>query len=406
MKGGTKSFQKNANISMVLRSIRQNDRISRIDIARNLGLNRSTITYIVSQLLEQGIIRAEAEGDAAAQGGRKPIFLGINPEYGCILGLEMQYLKGHAVLIDLGGRMLHKEIVDYEKGEAPFEDKFKDVYERLRKKIRRLGLPLLGIGLGLPGLVDPFAGKIIKSTFLKLEEYDFAEGVQSSIPVPVLIDNDANCCALAEMTAHRSEGIKDLIYLLPKFNTTEKEYRSVGVVGMGVGIIADGKVYYGHNFSAGEFRSVFWELGQPEQVGISSEELIRIDRDGSVLRRLIEELCVNLSVVVSLLDPGRIYVGGDLCNHFDTFMEVLVSEMGTRFAGVPRNRGKFYPTDYNEFDVASGAGTMFLEQLFNLPELKRLDTYYTIDWESIFKRAHPELARKAAEAHQPQGISR
>jgi predicted NBD/HSP70 family sugar kinase len=396
MKGGTKSFQKNANISLVLRSIRENDRISRIEIARDLGLNRSTITYIVSQLLEQGIIRAEAEGDAAAQGGRKPIFLGINPEYGCILGLEMQYQKGHVVLIDLGGSVLHREVVDYHEGKAPFEDKFTYLYERLLGTIRRRGLPLLGIGIGLPGLVDPFTGKIIKSTFHKLTEYDFAKKVQSSVSVPVLIDNDANCCALAEMTAHREEGIKDLIYLLPKFNTTEKEYRRVGVVGMGLGIITDGKVYYGHDYSAGEFRSVFWEQGLHEQLGISSEELIRIDRDRQVLRRLIKELCFNLSVILSLLNPGRIYVGGDLCNHFDTFMDVLKTEMGTRFVGIPRNRGKFFPTDYDEFDVAAGAATMFLEHLFNLPELKRLDTYYTIDWESIFKRTHPELAESVS----------
>jgi hypothetical protein len=115
-----------------------------------------------------------------------------------------------------------------------------------------------------------------------------------------------------------------------------------------------------------------------------------------VLRRLIKELCFNLSVILSLLNPGRIYVGGDLCNHFDTFMDVLKTEMGTRFVGIPRNRGKFFPTDYDEFDVAAGAATMFLEHLFNLPELKRLDTYYTIDWESIFKRAHPELAESVS----------
>ena len=402
MKGGTKSFQKNANISLVLRSIRQNGRISRIEIARNLGLNRSTITYIVSQLLEQGIIRTEAEGDAAAQGGRKPIFLGLNPEYGCILGLEMQYLKGHAVLMDLGGRVFHQEIVEY--AEAPFEDKFSNIYTRLRERIHESGLPLLGIGLGLPGLVDPFAGKIIKSTFHKLENYDFAQKVQSRVPVPVLIDNDANCCALAEMTAHRNEGIKDLIYLLPKFNTGEKEYRKVGVVGMGIGIITDGKVYYGHDYSAGEFRSVFWELGQHEQVGLSSEDLIRIDRDRAVLRRLIKELCFNLSVVISLLNPGRIYIGGDLCNQFDTFMEILNTEMETRYIGVKRNRDKFFPTDYDEFDVAAGAATVFLEHLFNLPELRRLDTYYTIDWESLFTRARPDITDAAAVLPQPREL--
>ncbi|MFP4562879.1 MAG: ROK family transcriptional regulator [Spirochaetia bacterium] len=396
MKGGTKSFQKNANISLVLRSIRQNGRISRIEIARNLGLNRSTITYIVAHLLDQGIIRAEAEGYAAAGGGRKPIFLGLNPEYGCTLGLEMQYLKGHAVLTDLVGSVLYREVVEYGEGTTTFKDKFTYIYERMQDKIRRLGLPLLGVGIGLPGLVDPFAGKIIKSTFHKLEGYDFAQEVQAGIPVPVLIDNDANCCALAEMTAHREEGIKDLIYLLPKFNTEEKEYRKVGVVGMGIGIIADGKVYYGHDYSAGELRSVFWERGLHEQVGIPSEELLRIDRDPSVLRRLIRELCFNLSVIISLLNPGRIYVGGDLCSHFATFMDVLDTEMKTRFVSVPRNRRKFFPTDYDEFDVAAGAATMFLEHLFNLPELKRLDTYYTIDWNSIFMRSHPELAESVS----------
>ena len=77
------------NISRVLRLIWQLKGISRIEIAQQLGIDKSTVTKIVSSLEEIGIIRAFAQGNAGPQGGRKPIHLEIVPDFGMAVGFEI-----------------------------------------------------------------------------------------------------------------------------------------------------------------------------------------------------------------------------------------------------------------------------------------------------------------------------
>lgn len=91
------------NTSRVMREIWINKQISRIQIAKNLGLDKSTISSIVANLLNDGIIREHAEGEAGPQGGRKPVYLTLNRSYACVLGIEFRPESYTAVAVDLQG---------------------------------------------------------------------------------------------------------------------------------------------------------------------------------------------------------------------------------------------------------------------------------------------------------------
>ena len=78
------------NSSRVLRDIWIHKETSRIQIARNLGLDKSTISSIISELLRIGIVSETTEGEAGPQGGRKPVMLMLNRSYGCVVGIEMR----------------------------------------------------------------------------------------------------------------------------------------------------------------------------------------------------------------------------------------------------------------------------------------------------------------------------
>ena len=91
------------NASRVLKILWQNRKLSRIDISRILNLDKSTVTKIVSTLQEKNIIEILNEGDASPQGGRKPIFLEINKNYGLVLGIEIQTRTYQAVGLNLHG---------------------------------------------------------------------------------------------------------------------------------------------------------------------------------------------------------------------------------------------------------------------------------------------------------------
>jgi len=385
MQGGTKSFQKNANLSLVLRTIRLHETISRIKIAGILGLNRSTITNIVTQLLDENIIHVISKGESPTQGGRKPVFLGLNPNFGVVLGMEIQYNRCRAVLLSIDGRSLVKKTIPFDTA-ASIEERCSTTYKIIKREIKSSEIPIIGVGIGLPGLIDPHGGKIIESFSLKQHHFDFANIIASEFSVPVLIDNDANCCAWGELVANRGRGPNNFIYILPKFNTEEEDYDNIEIVGIGVGTVINGNVYYGNNYAAGEFRSIFWKKGNKEQVALRSEDLRKIGADESILRAFIKEVCFNLSVIISLLNPGRIYIGGDLGKHYGLVQEVIQSDLDDTFIGFTDNGCEIAPTDYDIYDVAVGAANMFLEKLFDIPGLSRTSTYYSLDWETIFAR--------------------
>ena len=94
---------KGFNISRVLRHLWQKKGISRVEIAKELTLDKSTITNIVSGLMKKGVVHEMAEGKSSPQGGRKPIQLAINKDYGCVAGIEIQPNYYEIVVVNLEG---------------------------------------------------------------------------------------------------------------------------------------------------------------------------------------------------------------------------------------------------------------------------------------------------------------
>ncbi len=312
-----------------------------------------------------------------------------------MLGLEIQYHQCRAVVVSIDGTLRFKKTIPLNSRSKDFSEVFFDIVHALKKDIRSLGIPLIGIGVGIPGWVNPDNGLIVNSLSLKLKNYDFASAVASKMEIPVLIDNDANCCAWGELVASKDKGPKNFLYIFARFNTKAKDYKKTGVVGIGIGVVFDDKVYYGNNFSAGEFRSVKWKNINAEQVGIPSEELIEINKNPSVLKAFIKELGINLSVVISIFNPGRIYIGGELCKHYNLVMDVIRKELRDFYIGNSENGCDFQPADYDEYDVAAGAADMYIEKLFDIPKLRAAKTYYSLTWETVFARLKSHGSEKS-----------
>jgi DNA-binding transcriptional regulator LsrR (DeoR family) len=84
------NFQKNANMSMAARLLWRYPGISRIDIAKKLGVYRSTISNIINALVETGVVLESRKENCSSLGGRKPLQLELNPDFGCVAGIELQ----------------------------------------------------------------------------------------------------------------------------------------------------------------------------------------------------------------------------------------------------------------------------------------------------------------------------
>ena len=113
-------FQKNANTALVTQAIWLSGEVSRVDISRSLHLYRSTVTNIISFLLDSGVVLEGETSSSPSQGGRKPILLKLNDNFGCVFGIDIQPSHYRLSILSFSGKTLCEEKGSL--GELSFEE--------------------------------------------------------------------------------------------------------------------------------------------------------------------------------------------------------------------------------------------------------------------------------------------
>jgi len=138
--------------------------------------------------------------------------------------------------------------------------------------------------------------------------------------------------------------------------------------------------------SAGDFTSVAWRSPSESQLSLTPAELARIREDETVQRTFVGEVLENLSVVLSVLDPAAVYMGGDTELFERLIPELLRGELSDRFIGRMDWQPLFRVGTYGKRAVASGAAAMLLELLFRAPTPAEHEPTSRIDW-GMFSRS-------------------
>jgi hypothetical protein len=148
------------NAAVVLHQLRLHAPLSRADLAKRIGLNRSTVSSIVTQLLDAGLIHeTDRQTDKL---GRPGLSLAINPEGGCAVGVEIDSAGVRVVLTDFTAQCVWRRTVLMEPGEHQ-DDYLQCAEEMVRQALTQAqakGLRVLGVGVALPGLVDVHCGEL------------------------------------------------------------------------------------------------------------------------------------------------------------------------------------------------------------------------------------------------------
>lgn len=359
------------NTALVLRKLWFSKGISRVGIARELGLGKSTVTKIMNVLLRRNLVKSVRGGRSGPSGGRKPLHLMINNRYGYVLGLEIQTEFFKAVAMDLLGEIIFSESQALEVRDKNVAVTFSKVLGRLEKRTRRIDLPLIGVGVGVAGIIDPHKGVIEQSNPLNIRSrFEFYKEITGLLRAPVLIENDAKCCCWGELAFRKTERHRNFIFVLGEFRkgqTTSSNYWGIAV---GLGLVLDGKVFRGEDFSAGEFQSILWKDENRGQFSISDEDSRRIKTDRKVMSKVIKELSAHIAFLVNALDLSSVVIGGELSKYEEEIVDVLHSEI---------QRNWSYPNEVDcsiefaklgEMAVAYGAAGMFLESFFSIPEIE------------------------------------
>lgn len=227
------------NRSSVLDTVRTNQPLSRADLARRTGLQRSTVSLIVDELISE---RWVAEGDLGQlPRGRRPRLLYLNTDRAGIIGINIMPRLTTIALADLSARFRAQESIPTPREPATFIDVVSSYVRRLIEQHPEVAYE--GIGVSVPGRVDYLAQRLVFAANLGWQQVDLKEPLEKLTGLPVQIENAANACALAAVWSGPHEGMSDLTAV------TVSE-------GIGTGIIANGHLVRGPSGAAGEFGHV------------------------------------------------------------------------------------------------------------------------------------------------------
>lgn len=225
------------NRQIVLNYVREREPISRAEIARETALQRSTISAIVEALTEEGLVEEVGEGEST--GGRRPTLLRLRTKEAIAVGVAITPSCTTIATSDLAGRIIEQE--EFPTNPDPDQTLGEVMASITKLSIRNHG-SIEAVGVSLPGLVDPSTGNAVYVPYFKWRDIPIAKKIGEAVGLPVIIDNDANAVALAELWFGRPEvsDARDFILVLV-------------AEGVGTGIIFDGQVYRGQRGAAGEF---------------------------------------------------------------------------------------------------------------------------------------------------------
>lgn len=231
---------RDVNRSAVLRLIGRNGPISRAEIARRAGVSPGTVTTLVRNLVDAGIVTPVEQ--SAPRSGRPAELVGLVGAAAQAIGVKIASDHLAIVRADLDGTVLAAS-------EAPFDavagNPFTAIAEHLEVHVTAAqgGPVLLGIGLGLPGFEDPYGSGVVQAPLVGWRNLPLGEHLSRTLDLPVLVDNDVNTLAAAESLYGIGRGFDDFVVV------------TLGR-GVGMGIVVDGEPYRGGRGAAGEFGHV------------------------------------------------------------------------------------------------------------------------------------------------------
>jgi glucokinase-like ROK family protein len=232
-------FVREMNLSSVLRLIYSEAPISRARLATKTGLNKSTISSLVEDLLERKLIHETGINNAGT--GRPAMQLEINAKVGAVVGVELGVDFVAVVLTDFLGSILGQKQVKADAAESQ-EKTFaqaQGLIEEMLLLSRHLGLQVLGLSFSIPGTVDLDQGVLIFAPNLNWHNVHFRDIFFASTGLKVFIENDANAAAVAEHLFGVAQKLKDFLFVFAG-------------VGLGGGLFLNGQLYRGKGGYAGE----------------------------------------------------------------------------------------------------------------------------------------------------------
>jgi predicted NBD/HSP70 family sugar kinase len=363
------------NRDIVLEFIRSRQPLSRADLARSSGLQPSTVSAIVEQLIHEKWV---AEGAVARRPrGRRPTLLSLNDRL-VILAADIRPNQAIVALVDLNERFLAREVVPLVTEPERALNRVIECMQTMRAN--HADRSFEGIGFSMPGRIHPETQRLILAPNLKWGDLDIKKIVEQKMKLQVELANAANACLLAELWSGRLDGVRNAVLI------TVSE-------GLGAAILANGQIITSRSGLAGEFGHApidprgpvcgcgqrgCWEVFAssnaalryyaefaPKSRPVSIQELLHMAEEGDkpaieAVSRQCQALGRGLRLVTATLAPEVILITGDLTASWARFGPIVQAEVeSTMLAGAaPR----LVVTSDGELSRLRGAAAVVLQR--------------------------------------------
>ncbi|HJZ47218.1 MAG TPA: ROK family transcriptional regulator [Roseiflexaceae bacterium] len=358
LKKATRQHTKDHNSRLVLQTIYDGGQMSRADLARLTHLTRTTVSEVVSELIEQGLVEEVGHGPSSI--GRTPTLLSVADDSRHVIAVNITNTELQGAIVTLRGVIRHRAQLPLlgQDGNAVLVQLFSFIDGLVKATTQ----PLLGIGISTPGLIDTTSGIVRRAVNFGWQDLLLRNIVQSHYNVPIYVANDSHMIALAEYMFGQNQSSANLVVI------------KVGQ-GIGAGIILNGQLFSGDDFGAGEIghvvvvedgplckcgnygclesvASIPWIVRRAQEIAevVTTSPLSEyaaegraIDLDAVVqafaagdpaVRRLIEEVGRHLGIAVAnlvgILNVRRVVITGRVAPFGQVLGDAIRQELGRR----------------------------------------------------------------------------
>lgn len=390
MQRGTFQLMKSVNKSIILNKIRTSEPISRAQIAKDTSLTPPTVSSIVKELMEQGLVSESELGHSS--GGRKPTMLHINTNAFYVIGIDAGPETVEGVLTDLSGEILYRTSSLLKKSIT--NDQFIAILKETTNTIFQLSNidqdKIIGIGIAMHGVVDINTGTSLVAPILNLRNIPIKEELEKEFNLTIKVENDARAMALGEYWFGGHGDVDSMVAV------------NIGR-GVGAGIVMDGKLYHGALGIAGEIGHMTIDMnGSLCECGnrgclqtfvsgpaIAARASKQIPGNGSVLsgKEVFEQaqrndpfsiellyetgaiIGVGLVNLIHLVNPSKIVLGGGVMKSEKFILSAILESIERRAMTAVAKQTSVMVTKLGDEATLLGAVSLLLVELFD-PFLK------------------------------------
>ncbi len=362
------------NRLIVFNLVKNFKEITRVEIAEKTGLQTSTITYIIQDLKKANLVmEKEVKKENENGKGNKPFIVKLNYESNYLIGIDLKKDSLSLICMSIDNKIFARKTYRISFNHpSSLVDKIVKIINNIKSKYTNK--KLLGVGIGIPGVVDPYKSEIVISNVLNIKKLIIDNDITDRIGAPIFVENDANVSAYGEYFLHYRNIYNYLFFIYFRLN----KIGEIQNTGIGSGIVINGEIYHGEMFAAGEIGDIVFNAARGILVEDTSfdfrVELIKLLHQAEIEKspesqRIVSNFGLKIGETIAdtinIINPGIVVIGGDYPieygGFFDSILNGIEKDLLSFFRGKLPIRKSFLGNDC----VSIGAATIAEKNIFS-----------------------------------------